>query len=315
INVEAKGSNGQLSASGNITVAVKALKVARLTIQVSPDNIPVKVGETQLTATAFDSAGNYMTGVLVGFRMVKGAGGGDETISPPVDYTRSGQAQSVFKAGGVISLYRGVKLAAVALDITGTDTSVIASSDTVGLTVSGPPHRVSVGVNILKGENPNDGTFALPTAAVVTDVNGNLVADGTPVNFSTTPIGAYYTGISWKPALDPPYYSLTDTIFYFLPWTDYNNNAKLDQDESPSKYNSKHPARGEDQDGNGFILATEPFTDINHNGIWDSVNAEPNVQVPKNDTTGSHYFVDFNGNGIQDTAEHFDDLNKDGICE
>jgi len=315
INVEAKDPTGKLSASGNITVAVKALKVARLTIQVSPDNIPVKVGETQLTATAYDSAGNYMTGVLVGFRMVKGAGGGDETISPPVDYTKSGQAQSVFKAGGVISLYRGVKLAAVALDITGTDTSVIASSDTVGLTVSGPPHRVSVGVNILKGENPNDGTFALPTAAVVTDVNGNLVADGTPVNFSTTPIGAFYSGISWNPAVDPPYYSLTDTVWYFLPWTDYNNNSKLDADEASSRFNASRPSRGEDQDGNGIILASEPFTDINHNGIWDSVNAEPTVQVPKNDTTGGHYFVDFNGNGIQDTSEPFSDLNHDGICE
>jgi len=312
INVEAKDQSGKLSASGNITVAVKALKVARLTIQVSPDNIAVKVGETQLTATAYDSAGNYMTGVLVGFRMVVGAGGGDETISPPVDYTKSGQAQSVFRAGGVISLYRGVKLAAVALDINGTDTSVIASSDTVSLTVSGPPHRVSVGVNILKGENPNDGTFSLPTAAVVTDVNGNLVADGTPVNFSTTPIGAYYTSIGWNSIDVPPYYSLSDTIWHFLPWTDYNNNGKLDPDEIPSTLDNSHPARGEDRDGNGLIVTGEHFEDWNGNGVWDSVNAEPTIYV---DTTGIRHYVDYNRNGKQDSMEDFTDTNGDGICE
>ena len=194
VNVEAYTKNGNgsrtLLASGAQPIAVKALKVARIVLKVTPDNIPVKTGETRLIAQAFDSAGNYMAGVLVGFKMIKGAGGGDESISPPVDYTKAGTAEATFKAGGVISLYRGVKLAAVALDISGTDTMVIASSDTIGLTVSGPPHRISIGVNILKGENPNDGTFALPTAAVVTDVNGNLVADGTPVNFSNTPIAA-----------------------------------------------------------------------------------------------------------------------------
>src|SRR5690606_19448813 len=178
VNVEAyavSGANRTLQASGNLNIPVKALKVARLELKVTPDNIPVKTGETRLVAQAFDSAHNVMSGVLVSFRMVKGAGGGDEVITPPIDYTKAGQAEATLKAGGVISLYRGVKLAAVALDISNGDTLIIASSDTVGLTISGPPHRISVGVNILKGENPNDGTFALPTAAVVTDVNGNLV--------------------------------------------------------------------------------------------------------------------------------------------
>lgn len=314
VNVEAKKA-GALIASGNITIPVLALKVARLTIKVSPDNIPVKVGETRITATAYDSAGNYMAGVLVGFRMVKGAGGGDELITPPIDYTKAGLAEATFKAGGVISLYRGVKLAAVALDVNGTDTSVIASSDTVGLTVSGPPHRISVGVNILKGENPNDGTFALPTAAVVTDVNGNLVADGTPVNFSTTPIGAYYTSVTWRTIIDPPYYTLGDTLWHFLPWTDYNNNGKLDPDETPSSLDATHPSRGEDRDGNGLIVAGEDFSDWNGNGVWDSMYAEPSIQVPKNDTTGKTYFVDYNRNGVQDSAEDFYDRNGDGICQ
>jgi hypothetical protein len=323
VNVEAytvDGSNRSLLASGILAVPVKALKVARLNLKVTPDNIPVKTGETRLIAEAFDSSGNYMAGVLVGFRMIKGAGGGDETISPPVDYTKAGRAEANFRAGGVISLYRGVKLAAVALDIFGGDTLIIASSDTVGLTVSGPPHRISVGVNILKGENPNDGTFALPTAAVVTDVNGNLVADGTPVNFSTTPIAALYWGETWTPTDLWPYYFLGDTTWYRLPWTDYNNNGKLDADEKVSDYDltRSRPARGEDRDGNGVVnTPKEYFDDINHNGIWDSANAEPLVAVPFTDTTGTQPFVDFNKNGIRDLVEPFAewDYNGDGICQ
>jgi hypothetical protein len=324
VNVEAytKNSNGSrtLLASGIQPIAVKALKVARMVLKVTPDNIPVKTGETRLIAQAYDSAGNYMAGVLVGFKMIKGAGGGDESISPPVDYTKSGTAEATFKAGGVISLYRGVKLAAVALDISGTDTMVIASSDTVGLTVSGPPHRVSVGVNILKGENPNDGTFALPTAAVVTDVNGNLVADGTPVNFSTTPIAALYFGETYTTTMDWPYYVLGDTTWYTLPWTDYNDNGKLDADEEVSAYDltRSRPYRGEDQDGNGVInFPPETFEDINHNGVWDGSNAEPLIPIPPSDTSGIRLFVDFNKNGIRDTVEPFDDFdyNNDQICQ
>lgn len=322
VNVEAyekSGATRTLKASGNIPVPVKALKVAKVVLKVTPDNIPVLIGETRMIAQAYDSANNYMAGVLISFRMVKGAGGGDESISPPVDYTKAGQAEATFKAGGVISLYRGVKLAALALDISGTDTLVVASSDTVGLTVSGPPHRISVGVNILKGENPNDGTFSLPTAAVVTDVNGNLVADGTPVNFSTTPIAAWYWGLSYRLIEVSPYYSLDggDTAWFRLPWTDYNSNAKLDQDEEVSDYSvgRNRPFRGEDRDGNGIIqVGPDPFVDINHNGVWDSVGAEPFVPMPINDTSGIRNFVDFNKDGVRQSAELYIDYNGDGKC-
>ncbi len=312
VNVEAytkSGATRSLLASGTITIPVTALRVSRLVLKVTPDNIPVKIGESRLIAQAFDSSDNVMTGVLVGFKLVKGAGGGDEVINPPVDYTQSGQAEAVLKAGGVISLYRGVKIAAVALDINGTDTSVIASSDTLGLTISGPPYRVSVGVNILKGINPNDGTFGLPGAAVVTDVNGNLVADGTPVNFSVTPIAGHYPGLSWRTSNLWPYYILgEDTVWYDLPWTDYNNNGKLDQGEEPSPWDptGKHPARGEDLDGNGVVnIAPETFIDLNGNGVWDSTDAEPLVPVPPTDTSHTLIWVDFNKDGIRQTMEPF----------
>jgi hypothetical protein len=209
-----------------------------------------------------------------------------------------------------------VKLAAVALDISGGDTLVIASSDTVGLTISGPPQRVSVGVNIEKGLNPEDGTFGLPTAAVVTDVNGNLVADGTPVNFSTTPIGLIYYGLTYNLTDTWPYYYIGDTVYYELPWTDYNDNRKLDPGEPVSEYDRTRPARGEDKDGNGVVNEPpEYFDDLNGNGVWDSVNAEPLVQVPPTDTSNVQLWVDFNKDGIRDTFEPFTDSNNDGRCQ
>jgi hypothetical protein len=325
VNVEAyqkgSGSSRTLIASGNLNVPVKALKVNRLELKVTPDNIAVQVGEARLIAQAFDSASNVMTGVLVAFKLIKGAGGGDELILPPVDYTKAGIAEAVLKAGGAISLYRGVKIAAVALDISGTDTLVIASSDTVGLTVSGPPAKVSVGANILKGENPNDGTFALPVAAVVTDVNGNLVADGVPVNFSTTPVAAIIYSLSYHILNTEPGYAI-DTIADFLPWTDYNNNRKLDVDEivSSADLTLSHPFRGEDIDGNGFInFPPDDFEDIDGNGLrGGSANfpVEPTVVFMTDAGSRETTFVDFNHNNRQDTVEPIlRDVNRDTVCQ
>lgn len=314
VNVEAM-KDGLLIASGNITIRVTPLFVDKLELKVTPDNIPVRVGEAVLSAQAYDSSGNVMTGVLIGFRLVKGAGGGDEVITPPAAYTENGAASSVFKAGSVISFYRSVTVAAVALDIVGNDTIVLASSDTVPFTISGPPHRVSIGANILKGINPNDGTFALPTAAVVTDVNGNLVADGTPVNFSAHPIAAHWAYIDWTPISVWPGFVWDDTTYVSLPWTDYNNNGKLDPGEEPSLFNSANPARGEDRDGDGVIrLAPESFEDINGNGVWDGPFVEPDNNW-WNDSIYADRYVDLNRNGSQDTVEPFIDLNNDGLCQ
>jgi Bacterial Ig-like domain (group 1) len=315
VNVEAM-KDGRIIASGNITVRVRPLFVDKLELKVTPDNIPVRVGEAVLSAQAYDSTGNVMTGVLIGFRLIKGAGGGDEVIAPPAAYTENGAASSVFKAGNVISFYRSVTVAAVALDIVNGDTIVLASSDTVPFTISGPPHRVSVGANILKGINPNDGTFALPTAAVVTDVNGNLVADGTPVNFSAHPIAAHWGYVDWTPVSFWPGFVWEDTVYVKLPWTDYNNNGKLDPGEEPSAFDPTRPARGEDRDGDGVVrLAPEPFEDINRNGVWDG---DPFVEPDNRWYSDSVYnddFIDLNRDGVQDTVEPFVDINNDGLCQ
>jgi hypothetical protein len=314
INVEAYSSSGDLIASGSIQIRVTPLKVQRVNLRVTPDNIPVKIGEAQLIAEAYDSTDNLMNDVLIGFKMIKGAGGGDELIDPPVAYTQSGIASSNFKAGAVISFYQSVKVTALALDINGGDTIVLASSDTIGLTVSGPPAKVSIGANILKGLNPNDGTFGLPAAAVVTDVNGNLVADGTMVSFSLHPIAGFYVWPRHRLINISPFFDFSDSITVKLPWTDYNNNLKLDPNELPSDSNKTNPARGEDIDGNGVInFPPESYRDINKDGLWTASNVEPNFVRPWPDTGIG--FVDYNGDGIQQFQEPFDDINEDGICQ
>ncbi len=331
VNVEAK-LNGKLLASGSVDVQVTAQKVSRLVMRVTPDNIPVKVGEAKLIAQAFDKEDNVMDDVLIGFILVKGAGGGDELIKPAIDYTKQGFAQSSIFAGSVTSFFQSVRVAAVALDNSGPTPLVIASSDTVSLTFSGPAARLSVGHDTQKGENPNDGTFALPVSAIVTDVNGNLVADGTPVNFSVTPImfKDYYSGTD--PAYNYYYEKRkTDSLIHKFRWTDYNNNGKLDDNEEQSpKANNlgvKLPLRGEDIDGNGYVNASIEFTeedDINGNGTRDSGDAvEERYLVPYyygGDTTkGVQYYmqkhVEINGNNQWDSVENYHDLNKNGKCE
>lgn len=285
VTVEAT-ANGKLIAVGNTTIKILPLRPTRLELKLSPDNIRVGVGEATLTANAYNANGDIINDLLIGFRLIRSAGGGDELITNPVSYTKGGAASTIFRAGNAISSYQGVKLTAVALGVNGTDTTILASADTLSLTISGPPAFVSLGANIHKGVDPNDGTFELPIAAVVTDINGNLVTDGTKVNFSLVP-SAYLPNLSeadlWSGPVneeqlaisysftrveEEPYYAINKNVYRAnLPWRDYNNNLILDEGESG--INGK-PSRGEDINGNGRIdVPPESYHDLNGNGVFD----------------------------------------------
>jgi hypothetical protein len=364
VSVEASIEDG-IIASGRTSIEITALRPHRLEVSVSPDNIKVNVGETTLRVHAFDDKGNILNGLLVGFKMVKSAGGGDETIVTPTAYTENGSASTVFRAGSVISSYQGVKFTVVALDVDGNDTTILASSDTVSLTISGPPAFVSVGANIDKGINPEDGTYSLPIAAVVSDINGNLVADGTKVNFSLVPSG-YYPNYNdaymwWGPVdilgmsiyrtfeiygdnfgdyLD--YVVIERPLVAYLPWTDYNNNGVLDEDEEGI---GGRPQRGEDLNGNGVIeVPPERYYDLNGN-LRRETGTCPDASVPDAQKTSAQWkacdfaepflgyrlvsivqgdtlvyqnepvFVDYNGDGYWDKEEFYIDENGNGFCD
>ncbi|MBF0431847.1 MAG: Ig-like domain-containing protein [Fibrobacteria bacterium] len=337
ISAEARDADGALIASDVFTFEIKPMIPHNLNLTITPDNIRVKVGEAVLTAEAFDEHGDIINDLLIGFMIVKTAGGGDDIIEVPTAYTKEGKAKSIFKAGGVVSQYLGVKITAIALHVHESDTIVLASSDTVGLTISGPPAFVTVGTNLEKLINNEDGLYHLPLAAVVTDINGNKVTDGTPVNFSLVP-SAYYPNYAaskqwygetnkhgesvyfgYVETIDPPFYIVTRTPYYVPPlhWTDYNNNEKLDKDEEPNTWG--RPYRGEDRDGNGYINEPpEVFVDINGDGIWQSGDpADPKTWAePAYPIHDSSYpaHVDYNGNGHWDKQEPFTDLNNDSTC-
>ena len=178
-----------------------------------------------------------------------------------------------------------------------------------------------MGVNIEKGLNPEDGTFGLPTAAVVTDVNGNLVADGTPVNFSTTPRRRHLlrrilalhrrpgpitsSATPWPIPCPGP---ITTTTGSWIP------------DEALSAFDltRSRPARGEDKDGNGFInFPPEPFSDLNGDGSLGLRQCRAPGPVARQRYLGAGpILVDFNKNGDQGRWwSPYSDFNNDGRCQ
>jgi len=52
------------------------------------------------------------------------------------------------------------------------------ASDSLALTIAGAPQRVTVGYTAPPEDN-EDGTYSLAVAAIVSDINGNSVVDGT----------------------------------------------------------------------------------------------------------------------------------------
>jgi len=343
ISVVAKKGE-ELLARSVYSFSVSAILPKRLELTISPDNIPVGVGLAVLTAKAYDDNGDIINDLLIGFKLIKSAGAGDEKIVLPTVITQQGQAKTIINAGSTISEYRSVRITAQALSVQGKDTVILASSDTLGLTVSGPPARISLGHNIHKGLNPNDGTFELPIAAIVRDVNGNLVSDGTQVNFSLVPnyyipylneasdwvgpvndsgiaVEYYFTRTRFA-----PYYEVGKRKKYsMLPWTDYNNNLKLDEGEEPNRKTGK-PYRGEDRNGDGIInIPPEQYIDLNGNGRFESGICPPNFKDSSECDFAEPFFrpdsqkflvyVDYNGNGRHDARETILGDNGDGLCQ
>ena len=124
--------------------------------------ISINGSRAMITAVAYDALGNRVKDARISFNIVNGPSGG-EYLDPPVAITGDdGSATSWFVSGKTPSNHRQVC-------ITAGDFNAV-KSDTVKFTIVGPPHYITVRTNILKGKNPNDGTFALPCAAIVTDI-------------------------------------------------------------------------------------------------------------------------------------------------
>jgi hypothetical protein len=176
-------------------------------------------------------------------------------------------------------------------------------------TIAGPPKYVTIRTNLLKGINPNDGTFILPCAAIVTDVNGNPVADGTDVTFSLQISGYVVSELSTHTVSDymTSYwncYSLIDTIHTTLPFEDFNDNLKLDIGEDRNGDGILN--RGEDLNGDGIYDRGPAFIDINQNGKRDYNFSTLSVEKTYNCSSTSVLVGDLNHNGHWDPIEPLD---------
>jgi hypothetical protein len=183
----------------------------------------------------------------------------------------------------------------------------------VALQQGGSAHYISLRSSLNGLTSYTDGTLGLPCIALVTDINGNPVPDGTEVIFTCKISGA----VSKRPVANffnasPSYYcySVTiDTINEILPFEDFNDNFRCDSGED--RNGDSVAGRGPDIDGDGILSFGPPYEDINQNGKRDYLPGdvvEPwRPCGPFLDSAGYMHrdtvFADFNGNGIIDHYE------------
>jgi protocatechuate 3,4-dioxygenase beta subunit len=330
--VQAVAANG----TARTTVIFTAATAARVKLAISPDNIGVNGGVATLVATVTDSQGNMVTGASVNFRALKGPGGG-EYISKPLVFTNNGVAASQLYAGSQPSQYRGCEVVA----------TVGSVSDTSKLTISGEPYIITVSrpqddtVTVPKGGLLDESTFQYFIGAVVQDINGNPVANGTKVHFSAFVSGMivgalvldHWSGID---AVGQEKKAVLAWKLKDVPFEDINNNLTMDPGiDLTLDANNAIASRGDDKNGDGTCdynsAVHDFFWDFNGNGVCDASVGEPylpetrfvdhvNARITDTDTaydTVYNYkvYADLNQNGLWDRSELAIDRNGNGVCD
>lgn len=288
--------------SATFQLYFRASKIKKVELTGTPSVISTNGGKATLTAVVYDVLGNRVKDERVYFNMTSGPGTG-EHIDPASAITGDdGAATSFLISGTAPSMFHGVGI--VASDVSG------VKSDTTLFTIAGPPNKVSVGVNLQKGSDFQDGTFGLPCAAVVTDINGNPVADGTPVTFSLQTSGY----VCWKLVVSRWEETVSQGAFacnaivvsdsFMLNFEDFNNNFKLDPGED--RNNDGFANRGADLNGDGIYDPGPPYEDINHDGIRQFDRNIPVEQVNLC-SNGRYKYADLNSDGMWDPIEPLKD--------
>jgi hypothetical protein len=301
ITVSAKTSTEMTSAK--FALYFRASKIKRIVLSGTPEVIAVNNGtqanRAKLTGVAFDSMDNRVQGELVSFNLIHGPGGGEYLDPPTAISGADGSVTTYLVSGTTPSMFRDVLVTAGDLSSN--------KSDTVKFTIAGPPHSITIRTNLLSGIDYSDGTYGLPCASIVTDVNGNPVADGTEVTFSCKISGWWYYPLNahFDPVAGTDDYKVSiDSMPSYLPFEDFNDNLRSDPDED--RNGDGIASRGEDLDGDGFFNIGPTYKDINHNGKRDYLPGdvvEPYAWAI--DTLGHRFarFADFNGDGILNTYE------------
>ena len=158
----------------------QASAVKKIELAGTPSVISINGQTAKLTATAFDERGNRVKGAIISFNMLSGPGGG-EYLEPATATTGTdGTATSYLISGTIPSSFKGVRVKAS--DFAGNETN------TVSLTIAGPPHNITINRNM--GDLITyPAAYGKQIAVLVSDVNGNPVADETEVTFSAQVTG------------------------------------------------------------------------------------------------------------------------------
>ncbi|MBD3422103.1 MAG: hypothetical protein GF398_18475 [Chitinivibrionales bacterium] len=293
--IQATAKLGSEITAASKRVYFRAAPIHHIELVGTPEVISTNGDRAKITAYAFDEQGNRVGNTTVAFNMISGPGGG-EYLEPPTAITGlDGSATTYLVSGSIPSKYREV-------EIVGGDFTAI-KSDTVRFTIAGPPHYITIRRDIGELVDYPNGTYGKKVAAIVTDINGNPVADGTEVTFSLNIIGYYIYKLSPKffpVAWTSDWDYLVDTVAILLPFEDLNDNYKIDTHEDLNR--DGMPNRGEDVNGDGKFQPGPGFVDYNWNGIRDSF-PEPLCSY----CDGKFVFADYNGNGVRDVVEPFMD--------
>ncbi|MDR0306560.1 MAG: Ig-like domain-containing protein [Chitinispirillales bacterium] len=172
-------------------VYFQASEVSKLTISGTPSVISVNNGTGKITVTAFDEFNNRVKGAIISFNMLKGPGGGEYLAPATAATAADGTASTYLIAGTIPSAFKDVMI--IASDFAG------LRSDTVKFTIAGAPHAVSIERNMME-VTTYPAAYGLAVAAIVSDINGNPVADGIDVTFSAQIISRVCTEKHYKNA-------------------------------------------------------------------------------------------------------------------
>ncbi|MCK5733401.1 MAG: Ig-like domain-containing protein [Candidatus Latescibacteria bacterium] len=161
--------------SSTVEVAVSSASPTSVLLQVAPSIIAVDGGAAEVTAIVTDDRGNPVADALIGFTF-EGARGGAHLNPGTATTNANGVARTAFYSGSLASSTLGD--VSISARVEGAE----VTSNLMSLTISGAPANLTVGYTPTPSDH-GDGTFDIPIAALVADINGNPVVDGTQVYF------------------------------------------------------------------------------------------------------------------------------------
>jgi hypothetical protein len=298
-------------ATGSFQFQLRTIQVDTIRIVATPAVIGINGGRARIVATVTDAHGNRVANVPISFNMANGPGGG-EFIDPATAFTKEDGTATVEVVSGTIpSAFGGV-------DVWASDISNTRRSNAVKITMAGPPRYISLRRNMETITTPGPATYGEQLEALVSDVNGNPVADGTEVTFSAQ-VTAYQ------------YYAMgvTGSAFVTNATTGERMFVRDSLTPAPIKIASEWLDRSRP------YRPFPPFNDINRNGIPDrGRHVEPcdpgTRDIPGGDLFPGDFpvniggvnftelrfdqfpfgcrtgvFADLNNNGVRDTIEEF----------